>query len=896
LKTKTTTSYLLAGLAVILLLAFSSCSTRKNTFPNRAFHNTTARFNVLFNGKEAMKAGEAELETKVKDNYTTLLPIYNYPPQNELGSILPHMDRVIQKSSKCIYKHSMYIRGKEYVKYIDNAYFLMGKAYFYKQDYNQAQRIFSYIENTYKVSDVKEEAKIMNARTALRQKYYGRAFDLLNEVDGAIYKKKSKKLNLQYNAAMAEYNLTAPDGEIESAVDFINEALKNRPKRQFKTRLYFIRGQLYELMGQTTEAQQSFMTVIKRTPNYEMEFNAHMHLATNYDGSKSAKASILKELNKMLDEKKNEDYKDQIYYAMSEIYRIDEDTVTQKEYLAKSVAAYSNNDYQRTFSSLALADIYFNEELYMEAQNYYDTATMTMPKNYPGYDDIIKKSNVLRDLTDNLKMIELQDSLQRIAKMSEAQRNQWVQKMIADYTEKERREAEEEAARMMALQATAGMANVNVNTNVSGKWYFYNTQLISTGQTEFYRRWGNRKLEDNWRISNKQQLSFDDMALMNDPNAVQDTVEYDEDGNPIPKRETDPKKPAFYTQDLPLTQAAMDSSNAMVVEALYNCALIYMDQLNDMKRANGMLKTLIQRYPEHDLALSSMYILYLNYLKSGDQAQSDYYKNIILTQYAETDYAKLISDPTYYVRLEEKAKQHELKYDVAYDYYINKNWKKTVEVANSVLPYCTDRVLASKFAYLRAVSIGQIMGEDSLKRALTGVIMNFPNTDVEKLARIYLSNFAEDVNVTLAQAGDTLAQQAVLKKEQAEKSPFVDKPDEIHYVVIILNSSAVAMQTVKDEVASFNREFFSLEQYNLNSFFLNKTDQMITISKFKNKEVAMNYYTIMVNNPIFASHLASGHYNVYAMSSSNYTSYYNMKDKRGMYPAFFNDNYLQQNK
>ena len=896
MKTKTTTSYLLASLAVILLLAFSSCSTRKNTFPNRAFHNTTARFNVLFNGKEAMKAGEAELETKVKDNYTTLLPIYNYPPQNELGLILPHMDRVIQKSSKCIYKHSMYIRGKEYVKYIDNAYFLMGKAYFYKQDYNQAQRIFSYIENTYKVSDVKEEAKIMNARTALRQKYYGRAFDLLNEVDGAIYKKKSKKLNLQYNAAMAEYNLTAPDGEIESAVDFINEALKNRPKRQFKTRLYFIRGQLYELMGQTSEAQQSFMTVIKRTPNYEMEFNAHMHLATNYDGSKSAKASILKELNKMLDEKKNEDYKDQIYYAMSEIYRIDEDTVTQKEYLAKSVAAYSNNDYQRTFSSLALADIYFNEELYMEAQNYYDTATMTMPKNYPGYDDIIKKSNVLRDLTDNLKMIELQDSLQRIAKMSEAQRNQWVQKMIAEYTEKERREAEEEAARMMALQATAGMANVNVNTNVSGKWYFYNTQLISTGQTEFYRRWGNRKLEDNWRISNKQQLSFDDMALMNDPNAVQDTVEYDEDGNPIPKRETDPKKPAFYTQDLPLTQAAMDSSNAMVVEALYNCALIYMDQLNDMKRANGMLKTLIQRYPEHDLALSSMYILYLNYLKSGDQAQSDYYKNIILTQYAETDYAKLISDPTYYVRLEEKAKQHELKYDVAYDYYINKNWKKTVEVANSVLPYCTDRVLASKFAYLRAVSIGQIMGEDSLKRALTGVIMNFPNTDVEKLARIYLSNFAEDVNVTLAQAGDTLAQQAVLKKEQAEKSPFKDAPDEIHYVVIILNSSAVAMQTVKDEVASFNREFFSLEQYNLNSFFLNKTDQMITISKFKNKEVAMNYYTIMVNNPIFASHLAAGHYNVYAMSSSNYTSYYNMKDKRDMYPAFFNDNYLKQNK
>ena len=774
MKTKTNISYFAFSFVTIALLLLSSCSTRKNTFPNRAYHNTTARFNVLFNGKEAMKAGEAALETKTKDNYTTILPIYNYPPQNELGSILPHMDRVIQKSSKCIYKHSMFIRGKEYVKYIDNAYFLMGKAYFYKQDYNQAQRTFTYIENTYKVSDVKEEAKIMNARTAIRQKYYSRAFDLLNEVDHAIYKKKSRKLNIQYNAAMAEYHLSAPDGEIESAIDYINTALANRPKRDFKTRLYFIRGQLYELLGQSTDAHKSFMTVIKRTPPYEMEFSAHMHLATNYDGTKEAKNSILKELNKMLDEKKNEDYKDQIYYAMSEIYRIDEDIDSQKEYLAKSVAAYSNNEYQRTFSSLALADINFSEENYMEAQNYYDTATMTMPKNYPGYDNIIKKSNVLRELTDNLKMIALQDSLQRIAKMSEAQRNQWVQGMIAAYTEKERREAEEEAARMLALQSTAGMANVNVNTNQSGKWYFYNTSLVSAGQTEFYRRWGNRKLEDNWRISNKQQISFEDMEVLNNPNAAQDTVEYDENGNPIPKRETDPKKPAYYTQDLPLTKAAMDSSNAMVVEALYNCALIYMDQLNDMKRANETLKKLIERYPDHELALSSIYLLYINYGKMNDQQQSDYYKNIILTQYANTDYAKLISDPTYYIRLEEKAKEHDRKYDIAYDYYTQKNWKKTVEVANSVLPTCTDVVLASKFAYIRAVAIGQIMGEDSLKRALTGVIMNFPNTEVEKLARIYLSNFPEDVNVTLAQAGDTTAKKEVAKKELAKLSPFVD--------------------------------------------------------------------------------------------------------------------------
>lgn len=892
MKRETHISYSTVTLMMVVLLLLASCSTRKNTGANRAFHNVTAKYNVMFNGKEALKAGEAELAKKSKDNYTTTLPVYNYPPKNSIGSIYPQMDRVIEKASKCIYKHSMYIRGVEYVKSIDNAYYIMGMAHFHKQDYNQAQRMFSYIENTYKVSDIKEEAKIMNARTAVQMRYFSRAQDLLNEVDHAVYQRKSKKLNVMYNAAQAEYNLMAPEGEVEAALGYINEAIANRPKHDFKIRLYFIRGQLYEQQGQTTEAHESFLYVIKHSANYDMEFSARMHLATNYDGSRSARNSILKELGKMLEEKKNEDYRDQIYYALSEIDRIDGDVAGQKENLAKSVAAYTNNDYQRTFSAVALADIYFGEENYMDAQAYYDTATISIPKNYPDYDLIIKKSGVLRDLTDKIKEIQLQDSLQRIAKMSEGERNSWVQRMIAAYTEEERRAQQEENERMAALQATAGMANINVNNTQNGKWYFYNTSLISAGQTEFYRRWGNRKLEDNWRISNKQQISFEEMAEMNDPNAVKDSVEYDEDGNPIPKRETDPKKPAYYTQDLPLTAAAMDSSNAIVADAMYVCALIYMEQLGDYPRANETLKKLIERFPEHDLSLSAMYILYLNYEKSNEMLKSDIYKNHILSQYPNSDYAKLIKDPNYYKHLEELSKQSEKKYIEAYLAYSQKNWNRTVALADEALPNCIDEVLASQFTYLRAVAVGQLKGEDTLKRALSNVIIKYPSSEVAELARIYLSNFTRDLTQALADAGDKEAQKQKEKEEKAVANPYVMNDEETHYVILIFSSSAIPMQTVKDKVANFNREFFSLDQFNVNSFFINKTDQMVTISKFKNKSKALDYYHIFVNNPIMASHISARDFVVYAISASNYTTYYNKKDKRDLYPEFFQENYL----
>ena len=378
----------------LLTAALTGCSTSKNTFPNRAYHNVTCKYNVYWNGKQAMKDAEKELAKLSKDNYTATLPVYNYPDKSDLGPCLSHLDRTIEKSSKAIHKHSMMFKGKEYVKTIDDAYFLMAKSYFYKQDYVQAQRVLNYIEHTYPKSNILNEAEVLLARAQMRQ----------------------------FNAAKAEYHLTSPDGDVQEAIDYIGNALANHPKREFSTRLQLILGELYETLGQQAEAQKNFREVIKKSNNYEMTFCAQMHLASNYDGSESNRNTITRQLNKMLNDKKNEDYRDQIYYAFSEIARIDEDEDLQMDYLAKSVAASTNNNYQKTFSSLALADLYFENNEYREAQHYYDTAMMVIPKNYPNYEDLQKKSNVLKDLVNKLDEIDLQDSLLRIANLPEGQR------------------------------------------------------------------------------------------------------------------------------------------------------------------------------------------------------------------------------------------------------------------------------------------------------------------------------------------------------------------------------------------------------------------------------------------------------------------------------------------
>ena len=894
---KKTKIFTKVSISLLIIAVLTGCSTSKNTLPNRVFHNVTCKYNVYWNGNQAMKEAEKAYAKLSKDNYTATLPIYNYPDKSELGPCLSHLDRTIEKSSKAIHKHSMLIKGKEYVKTIDDAYFLMAKSYFYKQDYVQAQRVLNYIAHTYPKSNIRNEAEVLLARAQIRQGYYSSADELLETIRYMNENKNKKKFAVLFNAAKAEYHLTAPDGDVQEAIDYIGNALDNKPKKEFRTRLQLILGELYENLGQQAEAQKNFKAVIKKSDNYEMTFCAQMHLAANYDGSESNRNAITKQVNKMLDDKKNENYRDQIYYALSEIARIDEDQDLRIDYLAKSVAASTENNYQKTFSSIALADLYFEQNDYREAQHYYDTAMMSIPKNYPNYEQIQKKTNVLKDLVDKLDEIDLQDSLLRIANLPEAQRNAWVRKMIADYTEAERKAAAEEAERMLAMQNAASYTNINNNMNSSnGKWYFYNQSLVTAGQQDFYRRFGNRKLEDNWFISNKTQISFDDMALMNDPSLAKDTVEYDEDGNPIATRETDPTKEAYYLQDLPLTPGAKDTANAIIAKDLYETGFMYQDLLNDTKRACASFESLLQRYPKSEYALPAIFMLYTLYHNSGDP-QAESFKNILLTQYPETDYAKLIQDPDYYNKLAAKEKVLETQYAQTYEDFQNKRWSTVVASADEAIPNCTDVTLKSQYAYLRAVAAGQVYNQDTLIVGLTKIVTNYGKQPVADLARFYLSNFTPE------QIQKSLGVEKLENKEEIlqdviptpkKESVFEFNANDQHYVVLLVKTAEMPLQTAKQELSVFNNSYFNLKKLTVSSFLIDNKRQMITVSKFDNKDDAMDYYHILMKNEAFEAEIESGIIEVYAMSANNYTSFYNKRESRKDYPEFFKDNYLNK--
>ena len=250
----------------------------------------------------------------------------------------------------------------------------------------------------------------------------------------------------------------------------------------------------------------------------------------------------------------------------------------------------------------------------------------------------------------------------------------------------------------------------------------------------------------------------------------------------------------------------------------------------------------------------------------------------------------MILEPDYYEKLARKNKHFEERYEEVYQLYCNKQWRQVVGFADEIIPQCTDKALQSKYAYLRAVATGQVSGEEKGVEAMTAVAKEYAGTEVANLAKIYLSNFKTNKPATTAADGSAVGAEGQAIKEQ----PFVYLPDEQHFIVMIVNVHETSMMDVKKNIAEYNKEFYNLQKFNIKSFYINQNEQMVTISKFKNKEAAMLYYSGVIKNERFLSSVANLSVKVYALSATNYTTYYNMVDKRHLYDEFFKENYIDK--
>ncbi|MEM9991265.1 MAG: tetratricopeptide repeat protein, partial [Bacteroidota bacterium] len=350
-----------------------------------------------------------------------------------------------------------------------------------------------------------QEGQLWLARTLIERDKFDQAKYLMESL------KRNKNLykNVARELSTAEAHYFLQQKEYDKAISPLQEAKSIAETRAEKARFSYILAQIYQQKNQPAEAKNYFQEVIKFRPAYEMEFSARMSMTLSdyYNGTASAKSAI-KAMNKMLKDEKNIDYKDRIYFAMSEIYLKDQQEELGIAFLKKALEEGGGNQAQKAEALVKLAYLFYQEEDYVKAVEYFTEALKLLPKTDDRYEDMKQLNATIGDVAANIELIALQDSLLRIGRMTNDEKRAMAYEIRQQELEEQRERIRELNNGTQASRGGRGGAEPGLASAANKSSFFaYDDRAVKRGKRSFERAWGeSRSLEDNWRRSNRQSL------------------------------------------------------------------------------------------------------------------------------------------------------------------------------------------------------------------------------------------------------------------------------------------------------------------------------------------------------------------------------------------------------
>jgi tetratricopeptide (TPR) repeat protein len=808
------------------------------------------------------------------------------PKTPETKNCYADLETAIKKASGVIEHHAIVKKGSnppqeipEAGKWIDDSYLVIGQAHYYKGEYLAALEVFDYVIQKYAKFPSRYEALLWKAKVQIELGDYTDAESLLDMI--ANDKACPEKLTAEIKATYAHLYMTT--GNYNSAIKNLEEAveLTKRPKKT-RARYLYVLGQLYEKTGKKTKAYDVYGQVADLHPDYSMYFNAKLSRARLSASSKENREASKRELQKMLQDGKNTEFQDQIYYTLAELEKGSGNETEAMRYYRLSISTSVENNKQKALSYLALGDIYFSKPEYKNAQAYYDSTMMFLPKDYPDYKNIDEKQKSLTNLVKYINTVSSEDSLQKIVQTYGSDTTKlypYIDKLIAQEKLEEKRR--KELLEQKLSQGTNPVAQSGgLQQGGAGAWYFYNPSTVSYGVNEFNRKWGNRKLEDNWRRNNKESLIPIDNG---DP---QDTAKAVASGK---NDKNDKYSREYYTKNLPFTKEAQAASDEKIADAYYNLGTIYKEQMKDREKSVEAFEALCKRFPKHKYAMPAHYQLYKLYGEMNNTAKATEHKDYICNNFPDGEYCQLILHPESIVEGQNAKKAASTYYDSTYTLYLRKDFAQVVARCNYADTSFGTKVdknpHAAKFAYLRAVSLGQTQGTPAMESALIRLIAKYPTDPIKPQAESLLDAIRK-------QRGETTSTVSTPKDSLAPPAYIANAKTEFQFMIVFENGKG-DVNKFRNELSNFNTSSFASSNLSISTIALDNKRTCIMVKKFVDQARAVDYYNTLKTHPEIFANLQAGSYQVFAISTENFALFF--KDKRTeMYKTFFENNVLEK--
>lgn len=825
------------------------------------------------------------LQDSYQDDYAEMLPIFLYQDPDQLSSINSDMDRAIKKATKVISVHSItakpeikegreitekdreFLSRNEYNKWIDDAYLLLGKAHFYKHELKRSSETFEYLLANFPDDPSTRETKIWLARLSLENNKLKQAQELIDDLEKNT--DLSKRLQSELQSTIAQKAIIEKDFQL--AISALKKAVDFTNSKYHKQRYTFIIAQLYQATRQVGKASEYYRAVVKLNPPYEMTFNAKINMALTYESGAGSRKDIERQLQKMLKDDKNIEFQDQIYYAWGNLYSQSGDHDKAIEYYLKSSAASKGNISQQARTFLTIADIYYDIPEYISAQSYYDSAVGIIDAGYKNYQLIYAKSISLTNLVTHIQTVELQDSVQILSKLSQPELNAHIDKLIA----MEREAQEQQRIRDLEAQQQAGLSTqqqFEIQTKTGSSWYFYNPTSLNLGRQEFKRKWGPRKLEDNWRRKNKSVVSFD-IAGTENPDDLDDDSET---GNAA--RSTSSKfSKEYYLADIPFTDSAFQASHEKIKIALFEMGEIYSNELKDYDKAIRSYEDLIRRYPDYSNKLLVYYRLYSIGKEIEDIDLVAKYQTKIINEYPGSNYAKALTDPNYFKKIEEESKKVQRIYEQVHSDFESGRFAQVEYMSKKTMEENPEDELVPQFDYMYTVSAGVSKDTVTFIGDLQKLISKYPGTEIADNASL-LVNYLQNINPEAA------VEQEIIQAVQLYK---LNKEEE-HMAIVSLPVRTSANQMMFN-IITFNIDNFEEQDLKVRKYDLNGIS-VLTVITFENAQMADEYLKNLITYQDLWRDVDRRGAELFIISKSNYEILKKEK-KLDQYLLFYKEQY-----
>lgn len=873
-------TYIFISIA-LLLWGLTSCSTKKNTAGSRFWQSFTTRYNVFFNGSQAYIEGEQAKVSGHKDDYTQLLPVFLVGNEKSRTTGKSNFETAITKCQKAISLHSIkrrpvvsankrkspkmkaYLQRKEFNPFLKNAWLLMGRSQFMKGDFFEAAATFSYITRLYAAEpEVASEARQWLARCYAQVKWYYDAEDALKRM-----RRDSVTRQTLREADATQADLLLRQERFEEALPYLSRAAKHVKGSYRQARLYYLLGQVNQHLGNNKEAYAALQKCIRKSPPFELAFNARI-LQTEVLAEQGGQGKkMISKLRRMARSDNNKDYLDQVYYAMGNIYLAQHDTASAVSAYEKGRTKSKRNGIEKGILLLRLGEVYWDRRQFDLAQPCYTEAIGLIDKTREDFEDITRRSKILDKLVPFTSSIHLQDSLQALARMSEADRNAAIDRVIDALKKKEAEErkakrdsaaqarADENAQNNNGANTSSTTSRPNIQQN-NKAWYFYNPTVVMQGKQDFVSRWGKRKNEDNWRRSNRTVIAMDsgegfDYEADDSLQAAQDSLAQVED-----QREegaeandsvaNDPHQREYYLKDIPFTDEAREASDKVIMDALYNAGLIEKDELEDFPLAASTLERITKQYPTYEQLADVYYQLFLLYSRWGRTDRATLMRQYMAQHFADDERTKVINDPDFEYKARYGKQMEDSLYTATYQAYRQRNVQQVDANFERSTNEFMNGVNRPKFILVHALAHLNTSTTKELIEELRGLVEKYPESDVSSLAGMIVKGLEAGRKIgtgtfDLGSLWDRRTASADAAVDDANKSrQFTAERNAPYLFVLAYPTDSINANQLLYEMAHFNFTTFVVRGFDMNITTDNGLSQFV-VSGFNSYDEAHAY-------------------------------------------------------